>query len=135
MAQVRIPKTLLAIGVHSAPGFSHEMIKAAVDKDTAALAKMGITASAFYADFEGVGLKDPAASSKFPGIINQVKKTLQSQKWDCVTMGYGVRGLQELTPLFEDLVNAAAELEHRPRLLFPIMPDGIADRVRESYGL
>ena len=135
MASTQIPKKLLAIGVHSAPGFSHEMIKAAVDSDTAALAKMGITASTFYANFDGVGLKDPAASTKFSAIISEAKKSLQSQQWDCVCMGFGVRGVQELTPLFEDLVNAAAGLEHRPRLLFPIKPDGIAERVKQSYGL
>lgn len=135
MASLQPLKTLLTIGVYSVPGVSHESIKSRIDSDNAVLAGIGIAASVHYIDLQDHSPKDPALTELFPKMISDTKQKLNSQQWDCVNIGYGVRGLIELTPLFEGLINAVLELTPVPKMVFAVKPDGASEAVKRLYGL
>lgn len=55
--------------------------------------------------------------------MEEVRSLLRTRAWDCVGVGYGVRGNLEMTPLFEMLVNAAVEeVKPVPKFSFATSP-------------
>ena len=71
-----------------------------------------------------------------PDKVAVFKSHLERKQWDCVSIGFGIRGDASLTDLFEDLVNAAVERKPGPppKLSFCLGPDAIFRSVNRVMG-
>lgn len=58
---------------------------------------------------------------------------LESNDYDAVMIGWGVRGQAHLTPHFEQLVNHVREKAPRAKLLFNSDPASTVDAVRRAF--
>lgn len=63
--------------------------------------------------------------------MNEFRQVLQRVKQpDTVVIGFGIRGDAELTPIFEQLVNAVVrEVQPVPKLAFALRPDRIVEAI------
>ena len=68
-----------------------------------------------------------------PGTLEKTKTVLQSQQWDGFNVGFGVRGNQSMTPLFEQVVNLGHELAPKAKLMFSETPDSILKAIKRAY--
>lgn len=134
--RVQRPKKVLTMGLYEAPGIPHQNIAAAIERDTAKLSEIGIFLEAFYVNLEGRDFKNTDVSDLYAGIVADARVKLKEKQWDAVSIGNGVRGVTELTPLFEVLANAVVEeVKPLPKMLFALAPDGASERVRKAYGM
>ena len=62
--------------------------------------------------------------------IEAVRKTLASQHWDAVIIGFGMRSIPGLTIFFEQVVNAVHELAPQARFLFNTSIEDSLDAVK-----
>jgi len=63
--------------------------------------------------------------------IQGFRDFLQGRTWDGVMIGWGIRGMQEHTELFEKLVNVASEdVTPTPKFIFSTNPDGFVDAIQ-----
>ncbi|KAK4507190.1 hypothetical protein PRZ48_000925 [Zasmidium cellare] len=56
--------------------------------------------------------------------------TLKSKKWDCVSLGGGVRTIPECGEYFTELVNLVVRECPGVRLVFPLLPEDVGPAVR-----
>lgn len=70
---------------------------------------------------------DPASSYT----ISEIRDLVQSKKFDCVSIGFAVRGVPEATTLFEDVLNVCAqEIKPLPKFVFALRPNMVVERVQ-----
>ena len=62
--------------------------------------------------------------------IEAVRKTLASQHWDAVIIGFGMRSIPGLTIFFEQVVNAVHELAPHVKFLFNTSIEDSLDAVK-----
>jgi len=58
-------------------------------------------------------------------VVSGLMEYLKSKKYVAISIGFGVRGNRDLTPLFEQLVNACIELQPEAKFGFAISPTSI----------
>lgn len=69
-------------------------------------------------------------------ILEELRDVLATGSWDGVSIGYGIRGKEELTLLFEGMVNIILEkVEPSPKLVFSLRPSNIWDAIKRQYGI
>lgn len=69
-------------------------------------------------------------------ILNDVRGVLKKEQWDGVAIGFGIRGREDLTPLFEKLVNAVVgEVQPTPKFCFPLTPHTVWESFSRVYGV
>ncbi|KAF2173236.1 hypothetical protein M409DRAFT_49709 [Zasmidium cellare ATCC 36951] len=69
-----------------------------------------------------------------PGDASKWKKfvsVLRSRKWDCVSLGGGVRTIPELGDYFTDLVREVVREQPGARLIFPLLPEDAGPAIRK----
>lgn len=57
--------------------------------------------------------------------------TLKSRKWDCISLGGGVRTIPELGDYFTELIHLAATEQPGARLIFPLLPEDAGPAIRK----
>jgi len=62
--------------------------------------------------------------------MDQFVEYLTTRKPAGVVFGYGVRGVKELSPLFEDLVNAVVEKAPGAKLMFNTSPEDSVEHIK-----
>lgn len=62
-----------------------------------------------------------------------LEKELAAKKYDCVVIGFGIRGNAELTPWFEALVNAIVDNSPGTKVLFNTSPDSTSIAVKRWF--
>jgi len=56
---------------------------------------------------------------------------IKGRTWDGVMIGWGIRGAQEHSELFEKLVNrVTADVKPVPKFIFSTKPDGFVDAIQ-----
>lgn len=88
--------------------------KALADADVARAKEIGFDVTVLH-----VNPLDPTWSAE------QFRKLLMNQKFEGISIGFGIRGNREYTALFEELVNTARELNPSSKLGFSVGPDDI----------
>ena len=99
-----------------------ESFREAAQRDMARVGEMGFDYQPYFIDVDDANA------------LEDFKKTIASRQWHGVSLGFGIRGTPELTPLFEKLMNAAIEFaQPAPRFMFPLKPDKIAEAVQRVF--
>ena len=70
-----------------------------------------------------------------PDKLAVFRSYLARKDWDCVSIGFGIRGDASHTDLFEDLVNACLEVPKPPKMSFCLGPDKIYESVSRVFGV
>lgn len=65
-----------------------------------------------------------------PGQITTLVELLKTQSWDGVVVGFGIRGIPEMTIFFEEIVNTVRTHAPSTKLLFNSTPETIIDAAR-----
>lgn len=65
--------------------------------------------------------------------LESYKKEITGEKWDAVSLGYGVRGDPALTPLFEQMVNILRENAPETKILFTSPLGDHVDMVKRNF--
>ena len=65
--------------------------------------------------------------------LQTVRTLLETKKWDAFLVGYGVRGTQANTVLFEGAVNASREISPQTKLMFSTAPDTIFEAIQRAF--
>jgi len=102
-------RNLLGIGLQIAPGDT--IIPAEIAK-----------AKAGNFDLEVYGCD---TSKSTDDVVSGLAQYLRSKKYAAISIGFGVRGNRDLTPLFEELVNTCIEHQPEAKFGFAISPAGI----------
>lgn len=84
----------------------------------------GVDCSVFMPDPQDVG-----------GTLEKLKAELRKQKWDAVSIGFGLRGLKEHTELFERIANLVVEERPGAGFAFPLGPAGVWSAIQRRFGL
>ena len=67
-------------------------------------------------------------------VLEETRQAVTSRQWDGISIGFGVRGTAELTPLFTDVVNMiVAEVKPTPKLMFALKPDALLVEVQRAF--
>ena len=61
------------------------------------------------------------------GSVEMIRTSLEEDDFAALVIGYGLRGMKELTVLFEGIVNCARETRPEMKLLFTTRPDGVME--------
>lgn len=93
MSHIKVVITGLPIEEPYVPKHLHEKVQAGLQATEKKFKEAGIEQSFLFASPDNVS--------------ESVAPELAKSKADCVVIGFGARGNPELTPYFEDLVNAA----------------------------
>ncbi|WP_291987237.1 MULTISPECIES: hypothetical protein [unclassified Candidatus Accumulibacter] len=99
------------------PGMTAERVQAGLDKDVAALNGLGYAAELCLVDFGETA-------------ETVLRQRFESQSYDCVLVGAGVRLIAKNTSLFEKLINVVHERAGTAKLCFNTGPTDSADAVR-----
>ena len=65
--------------------------------------------------------------------LGEVKKELETGKWDALLVGGGMRFTPSLTPQFEQLINTARVASPGTRMLFQAAPNDVADTIKRGF--
>ncbi|KAK0770695.1 hypothetical protein LTS16_024038 [Friedmanniomyces endolithicus] len=84
-------------------------------------------AAGFDVDNIAINPEDPADS------IKRFEAKLRSQDWDGLLVGWGLRGNQSHTVLFEAAVNVAREVAPQTRMLFGNAPDDMFMTIQRNF--
>lgn len=68
---------------------------------------------------------DPAKSND--EIVDGLTQYLKSKKYAAISIGNGVQGNKDFTPLFEKLVNACVQHQPETKLAFALLPTTVVD--------
>lgn len=73
-------------------------------------------------------------SAPFGESNEKFKNAVAGKKFDGVSIGFGIRGVIPLTPLFEDLVNTVfQEIKPPPKMIFTETVDSLYVAVRRAF--
>jgi ubiquinone/menaquinone biosynthesis C-methylase UbiE len=61
------------------------------------------------------------------GSVETLRTSLKETEFDALIIGYGLRGMKELTVLFEGIVNCTRVTRPEVKLLFTTRPDGVME--------
>lgn len=97
---------------------------AALERDISVAAQSGFDITSVHAD-----AKDVQRS------MDEVKAALmKGGPWDGVTIGFGLRGTAELTPMFETMVNVVRDhISPSTRMMFPPAPSELLDTCMRNF--
>ena len=113
-------KTVLCIGIKVNQDLD-QRIHAIMTREAAKAKEAGFDFHTFLAD--------PQLTN-----IAMLKGKLQSQHWDGVTIGFGLRGREEHTELFTRLVNTCVqEANPSPLFAFPLKPDSATEACKALF--
>lgn len=117
-------RNILAIGLPIPPQFGDsEKIFA---QQIAAAAEQDLHLDMFLTDMVGVPVAD---------IIGRLGEKLRSKQYALICIGFGVRGNQELTEVFEAAVNVCVEVQgNGVRFGFQTRPDGLVETWKRVMG-
>lgn len=130
MAATPPRRKILGIGIlkessSQDPAYSPERVKQEVDQELGRLRAAGFEFTLYFADSKDTGAALPA-----------IKELMRGSTWDGVSIGFGLRGAIEYTPLFEDIVNVVvAEAQGAvPKFMFTSSTTDIYDAVIRVLG-
>lgn len=63
----------------------------------------------------------------YDDVVSGLTHMLKSKKYAAISIGFGVRGNKDLTPLFEKLVNACIEHQPEVKLGFALLPTAVVE--------
>ena len=98
------------------PGLDAAKVHAGLDRDLAELTRLGFDASLCLVDFG-----ETAA--------DVLRQRLTEQRYDCISMGAGLRLIPQNTPLFEQLINLIHHDAPQAKLGFNTGPTDTAEAV------
>ena len=70
----------------------------------------------------------------FATSLGELRKELETGKWDALVIGGGLRMGVPLTPMFEQVVNTSREAAPRTKVLFQMAPGDIDVTVKRGFG-
>ncbi|KAK3074634.1 hypothetical protein LTR53_002779 [Teratosphaeriaceae sp. CCFEE 6253] len=95
-----------------------------------------IQASIQQANDAGFDVDNFAVNPADPGdSIQRLEDKLRSRHFDGLLIGWGIRGNQEYTPLFEAVVHAAKEVTPRTKMLFGNAPDDLYNTLQRNFAI
>ena len=67
--------------------------------------------------------------------VQDFRNFLRGRTWEGVMIGWGIRGMQEHTELFEKLVNVVlADVTPTPKFIFSTNPNGFVNAIQRVLG-
>lgn len=117
------PKAIFVIGKKEGGEYDAATIKRFAAEQTAKAREAGF-------DIQGLIL-EPQAPHEV--IMNQLREQLRAKHWDGVVVGFGVRGDQGMTILFEDIVNTCVQEFQITRFGFNTKPGDLAEAVIRAF--
>lgn len=60
-------------------------------------------------------------------VLADFKQKLEEKQYAAVSIGFGVRGNRDITPVFEKMVNLCIEMQPGVKMAFANLPDDVVD--------
>ena len=115
-------KSVLVVGLVLEPSPAASAMQAAVGAAIKGAAEVGYQVDATAVNAADVDLQG-------------FQDFLKGRTWNGIMIGWGIRGVQEHTGLFEKLVNLIiADVKPTPKFIFSTKPDGFVDAIRRVLG-